>query len=385
MTQISMEAVFFLAAGIVLYTYALYPVLVVLFGIILPRSVLSSDCPLPSVSLIISAFNEEGVIEEKLRNSLELDYPSDLLEIIVASESTDRTHEIVESFSGRGVQLRSFEGRLGKPATLYRVMPSVRGEMVVFSDANAMYRSDAIRMLARGFADPSVGCVVGQMQYTSASGSVGGRGEQAYWWYDRQVRQAANQVAGLVPGINGAIFAIRKALYLPISRERGDDYELCTRVAIHGHAVVLEPDAIAEEEASENASQQYARKVRLVRWNMMSSYLLLKEAVVLGRWLITFQIVSHRLLRYLVPVWLLLAFGSAVWLAGGSFAFRVVVVLQMAFYSCGALGWMADRAGVALPKILLIPSYFLLVNSAALVGIVSGLVRGQQNIWQKVR
>lgn len=382
----ALQLLFFLSAGILVYTYALYPLGVALVGCWSRVAVRKDDRHLVGLSLVISAYNEERVIEAKLRNALETDYPRDRLEIVVASESSDGTDEIVRRFEADGVQLRSFAGqRLGKPATIHRVMPSLRGEVVVFSDANALYHPDALRKVARNFADPSVGCVIGQLRYRDPSDSVGGRGELVYWVYDRWFRQNAARVRGLVPGINGSLFAIRRSLYLPFSEQRGDDYELCTRIAIRGHAAVFEPEAIAEETATESTSQQFRRKVRLVRWNIMSSWLLAGEAFRLGAWRVGVQVVSQRMLRYFAPVWLLVALVTSGWLSRVSPLFLGVFGLQVAFYLVALAGWLAETAHLRLPRACLIPSYFLMVNSAAAVAIVTGLGRGQQTTWTKQR
>jgi cellulose synthase/poly-beta-1,6-N-acetylglucosamine synthase-like glycosyltransferase len=376
---------FLVSFGLLAYTYVLYPFMIAGFGLFSRASHRRDESHLPSVTLIISAYNEEKFIVEKLQNALALDYPKERLQIVLASESTDRTHALAEPFVTQGIEVRAFSDRRGKSATLARVIPDTRGDILVFSDANALYRADAIRKLVRNFSDLSVGAVVGQLEYRDQAASVGARGEGVYWAYDRWMRQHANRVRGLVPGINGSIFAIRKSLYFPFSDVRGDDYELCTRIAIRGHRVVSEPEAIAEEQADESAKQQFKRKMRLVRWNTMSTLLLLREAISYRNWAIAFQLVSHRLLRYSAPVWLVLGFLSSVVLASQFDSFTTIVFMQTVFYAMALFGWLADTAGARLPKPLLVPSYFLLVNSAALAGLFSAIRYGQATTWQKAR
>lgn len=380
-----MEFLFWFGFGLIVYSYVLYPMAVAIAALGSRHFWKRSDDCLPSVTLIISAYNEERVIEEKLRNSLALEYPKELLEVIVASESTDATNNIVKRYANRGVRLCAFPGRRGKRATLYRVLPTVRGEITLFSDANALYRPDVISRIVRNFADPAVGCVIGRMRYVDPSKTIGGQGEGLYWNYDLWFRRHANRIPGMVPGINGAIFAIRTSLYMPYSEDRGDDYELCTRIVIHGHRAVFEPDAVAEEKASETTVQQFKRKSRLVRWNTVSSLLLLREAIQLRRWTVALQIMSHRLLRYVMPVWLILSlFGAAV-LARNSTFYTAAFFAQVTFYLVALVGLAADMLGVRLPKICLIPSYFLMVNSAAVAGLAAGVTKGQATTWQKVR
>lgn len=376
---------FIVSVGIVAYTYAAYPLFVAFLGTFRPMAWRRDESYVPRVTLLISAYNEEAVIDEKLRNSLALDYPREQLQIVVASESTDGTNRIVRGFADRGIQLREFAERRGKSATIGRVMPDVTTEIVVFSDANALYKPDALRKLTRNFADARVGAVIGHLQYRDPAATVGGRGETLYWQYDHWLRYHASRTMSIIPGITGGMFAIRRALYFPLQEERGDDYELCTGIATRGHAVVFEPDAVAEEQASETTRQQFRRKIRLVRWNTASSLMLIRDALRFRRPFVAFQVLSHRLLRYTVPIWLLCALVASLALAPSSAFFSAVAALQVAFYFVGAAGWAAEASHLTLPKICLIPSYFVMVNMAAMCALVAGLTRGQVTVWQKQR
>lgn len=379
-----MLLLFLVAITAVVYTYGLYPATVALIGLIRPTSWRRDEAVLPAVTLIISAYNEEDVIADKLENSLALDYPRARLQMIVASESTDGTNAIAERFAP-AIELHTFSGRRGKSATLRRVMPRASGDIVVFSDANAAYRPETIRKLVRNFADHRVGAVIGDLRYREASSAVGGRGETVYWRYDHWLRRHASRAMSIIPGITGSVFAIRRELYVPLSEERGDDYELCTGIAIRGRAVVFDGEAIAEERAGETTRQQFRRKIRLVRWNTASSLLLIRDALRFGRPFIAWQVLSHRLLRYTVPLWLMLALVASIGLAGDSTLFTWIVGAQVGFYAVGALGWLAETARITLPRICLIPSYFVMVNTAAFCALVAGATRGQVTTWQKQR
>jgi len=371
--------------AVVAYTYAVYPLLVAMLGVLRPWNWRRDESYVPALTLLVSAYNEEDVIQEKLENCLTLDYPQDRLQVLVASESTDGTNAIVERYASQGIELWAFGQRRGKSATIRRVWPKVWGEIVVFSDANAMYRPDALRKLARNFADRQVGSVIGHLQYREHSASAGGRGEAVYWSYDHWLRRHASRALGVIPGITGSVFAIRKPLYFPLADDRGDDYELCTGIAIRGHAVVFEPEAVVEERASETTRQQFRRKMRLVRWNVMSSLLLIRDALRHGRPFVAFQVLSHRVLRYTVPVWLLVTMWASFELASTSAVFGAVAALQVAFYGLGAAGWAAEMARISLPRICVVPSYFVMVNTAALCALVGSLARGQESLWQKQR
>ena len=379
----AVAAVWAASALLIVYPYVIYPLGVALIGWLRPRSWRQDASYLPSVTMIVSAYNEESVIEEKLRNCLALDYPRDRLEIVVASESSDGTNDIVRAVEG--VRLMAFADRQGKSATLRRVMPACRGDIVVFSDANTRYASDAVRMLVRNFADTRVGAVIGRLQYLRPSGYVGGRGEVLYWKYDHWFRYQARRTMGIIPGITGGLFAIRRDLYFPLDVERGDDYELCTGIAIRGRAVVFEPDAVASEEASENTKQQFSRKVRLVRWNLVSSLLLTRDALRFGRPGVAVQVASHRLLRYLAPVWLVAFLLSSIWLTRPWPLVSILVGLQVAFYGAGVAGWRLESRRGRVPSFLLLPAYFVMVNTAASLALCTAVVRGQSALWQKQR
>ena len=380
-----MTALFIVSVGIIVYTYAVIPLLLAVFGSILRHPDAPPAIDLPTVTLIVSAYNEESVIREKITNCLAQDYPQDKLEIVIASESTDATNEIAGEFAARGVVLLAFTGRRGKSATLYRTLPSVKGEIVVFSDANAIYRPDAVRKLVRNFSDPGVGCVIGQLRYRDPSDSVGGQGESMYWSYEMWIRKHASNIEGIVPGVNGAIFAIRKELYRPIAEDRGDDFELCTRIVIDGYRAKFEPQAIAEEQASETTSQQFRRKVRLARWNIFSSIILFREAVGRLRWRVAFQLISHRLLRYFSSVWLATALLANIALSSRSDILMLLLWGQLVFYVLGMVGLIMEIIGCRAPKLCLAASYFLMVNLASGVAIFLSLSRGQATLWQKVR
>jgi cellulose synthase/poly-beta-1,6-N-acetylglucosamine synthase-like glycosyltransferase len=376
-------SLFLLSAASIIYGYLGFPLLVALLAR-QRRSWARDDSHLPAVTFIISAYNEESVIREKLENTLRLDYPKERLQVLVASESTDRTNAIAGEYADRGIRLCAFDGRMGKSATIQRVVPDATGDILVFSDANAIYRPEAIRRLVRNFADRAVGCVIGQLLYRDPSDSVGGRGETIYWRYDQWLRSRATKVPGFVPGINGSVFAIRRRLFFPFTIDRGDDYELCTRIAIRGHAAVFEPEAIAEEIASETTRQQFRRKVRLVRWNIMSSWLLLRDAIAHGARMTALQVFSNRLIRYSVPCWLLLMLFTSAALSAESRWFAWILIAQVAFYLVAGLGWAADAVRLPVPKMLLVPAYFVMVNSAAALAI-AGLSGGQVSLWTKQR
>lgn len=368
------------------YTFFGYPVAVAVLSSLFGKEVKKREYT-PKVTLLISAYNEERVIREKIENSLKLDYPKESLEIAVASESTDKTNAIAGEYAPCGVALFAYEKREGKRATLYRTVPLVKGEIVVFSDANAFYKKDAIRKIVRNFSDERIGCVSGRLIYVNKKGSSIGRGESAYWEYDFILKKMLSRLFCLGGGVNGSIFAVRKALYDPIDRYRGDDFEISCRVEINGCGVVMEPEAVSNEEPSESPGHEFKRKVRLAAWNLRSALLLLKEAALRGRPLTVFILFSHRLLRYTTPLWLIMLYASNALLFNGRGrgGFIYFFLIQSAFYLTALAGLGLERLNHKAHSFFLMPFYFCMVNCAAFIGIGKNLFRGPEGLWEKTR
>lgn len=337
----------------------------------------------PHVSLIISAYNEENIIRQKIENSLELDYPKEKLEIIVASESTDKTNEIVKEYKDSGVILYAYDKREGKSATLYRTVPLARGEIIVFSDANAMYKRDALKKLIRNFYDRRIGCVSGRLKYVNPEGSAIGKGENTYWEFDFILKMLASRLFALGGGANGSIFAVRKELYNPIDKYRGDDFEISCRVEINGKGSILEPEALSYEESSENSKQEFKRKVRIATWNLRSSLMLLGEALKKRRLITAFILFSRRFLRYTTPVWLIILFVSNAFLADTFFIY--VLFLQIPFYSMAFLGMILEKNNSRINSLLLLPFYFCMVGYAALIAMTKNIFGRTETLWEKAR
>jgi cellulose synthase/poly-beta-1,6-N-acetylglucosamine synthase-like glycosyltransferase len=373
---------FAVSLAVLVYIFIGYPLVVAVLSGLLAKPVRREDIT-PAVSLVISAYNEQDVIRQKLENTLALDYPKDKLEVIVASEAADGTNDIVRLYADRGVVLHAYENREGKSATLFRTVPRARGEILVFSDANAMYHRDAIRKLVRNFADPRVGCVSGRLTYVNPGGSAIGQGETAYWEFEFFLKGMLSRMMKLSGGVNGSIFAIRKSLYRPVDRTRGDDFELSNRIQIAGYGVILEPEALSFEEASATPRQEFRRKVRLATWNLQSTLILMREAMAAGEYLTAFLLFSHRLLRYTTPLWLAALFASNLFLLEGALAW--VFVLQGLFYLAAAAGYVLEKSGRPVKTLFLLPFYFCMVNGAALMALLKNLTRRTDILWEKAR
>lgn len=377
-----MLTVFYSAFLVLFYIFIGYPVVLLILSMLVGKKILRKDIR-PTVSLIISAYNEEKVIRRKLENTLELDYPKDRLEVIVASEASDKTNDIVKEYADRGIALHAYGHREGKPATLFKTVPLAKGEIIIFSDANALYWKDAILKLVRNFADPRVGCVSGRLTYVNPKESMVGGVESTYWEFEFFLKGLLSRMMALSGGINGSIFAIRKALYNPIDKYRGDDYEISNRIQMAGYGVVLESEALSFEEASATSKQEFKRKVRLATWNLRSTLILMKEGLIKWKWLTFFVIFSHRFLRYTTPVWVLMLFGSNLFLLNGLLFW--FFLLQLLFYGTALAGFILENRKTKVKTLFQLPFYFCLVNGAALLALIKNLFRKTEILWEKTR
>jgi cellulose synthase/poly-beta-1,6-N-acetylglucosamine synthase-like glycosyltransferase len=384
MRETFLETLFWTCAGLVAFIYAGYPLLLSLLARWLPQGARTESWQLPRVSLIISAFNEQSVMEEKLLNTLKLDYPPGQLEVLGVSDcSDDRTDDIVRSFSSAGVRLVRQAERLGKSAGLNLGVPLASGEIIVFSDANALYQPDALRHLVKHFSDPRVGYVVGNARYTERAGlAPSAESEGLYWKLETWLKQKESGFGSVVGG-DGAIYAIRRELFAPLRATDINDLLNPLQIIARGYRGVYEPSAVCYEEAGDSFEKEFRRKVRIVSRSLNA---VRRAPVVLLPWTQFrhwFCLVSHKLLRWFASVFLLTMFVSSL-LLWQSWIYRLAAILQLSFYVLAAAAWAIGSRRSA-SKLLYLPYYFCLVNLASLVGIVEFLSGSLSPTWQTVR
>jgi cellulose synthase/poly-beta-1,6-N-acetylglucosamine synthase-like glycosyltransferase len=361
-----------------------YPLLLAFLARVFPQRAPRNDRYSPPVSLLISAFNEAQVIGEKLENALALDYPHGQLEIIVISDcSDDGTDEIVRGFASRGVRLIRQSQRLGKTAGLNLAVPQARGPILVFSDANAIYQSDAVHQLLTHFTDEEIGYVVGNARYSDAGNQVASaQSEGLYWKLETWLKQRESEFGSVVGG-DGAIYAIRRELFSPLRPTDINDFLNPLQIVSRGYRGVYEPAAVCFEEAGESFEKEFGRKVRIIGRSLNA---LLRAPKVLLPWVQPrhwFALISHKLLRWFIPLFLLALLGCNLALVDSSF-FRIALGLQILFYAFAVIGWMLEKRGKSL-KAFYLPYYFVLVNLASLFGIFSLLTGSLSPTWQTVR
>lgn len=342
------------------------------------------------MSLLIAAYNEEKVIRKKLENALSLNYPKEKLEIVVVSDgSTDKTDEIVQGYADRGVRLLRVEGRKGKTHAQNEAVKNCSGEIIVFSDANGMYRPDAITHLLKHFSNSHVGVVCGELRYFNPQKAASGETEGLYWRYEQLLKRLESNAHTLL-GANGCIYALRRSEYVPLSPELMSDLMEPLMVFLRfGKPTIYEPRSVALEETTERFQEEFQRKVRIIN---RAFYSLLRTA---GEWIkkpmFAFQIISHKILRWLVPIFLILLFGSNLVIVTtqgieAGIGYIALLICQIAFYMVALRGFYLLRKGKEkLSRIEGIIFYFCMVNTAALLAIWK-LLRGKLYItWQPHR
>lgn len=382
-----MVALYWILLGLVAWTYFGYPLLLAVLGR-LSRRKLRRESIEPSVSLIIAAFNEEKDIGKKLDDSLRIDYPKDKLQIIVASDcSTDRTHEIVESYADRGVQLVALPERGGKTAGQNAAAQVAKGEVMVFTDATTDLAPTVIRDLVEGFADDRVGCIGAELEYVSEGGTAVGKGGGAYWKYEKKVKELEAKVSSLI-GVSGCLYAVRSSAYRPIAPDLISDFVIAGDVYSRGYITVYGRGAVSSEKTHEDSGKEFDMRVRVA---IRSINALVRRAGMLNPFrhgFFAFQLLSHKVLRYLVPELLIAALLVNVWLvlrhAAPAVLYQVLLAGQLAVYLGAVVGYLCLRWKIRVPLVH-IPFYFVHANLAALVALIRYLGGERKVTWTTVR
>jgi cellulose synthase/poly-beta-1,6-N-acetylglucosamine synthase-like glycosyltransferase len=372
--------------AMLVYAYAGFPLLVGLVGLWRRRAVAKSP-ETPSVTVIIAAFNEEAVIAGRLDNVLASDYPPDLLEVIVADDgSTDETGEIAARYADRGVRLLSLPRR-GKIPSLNDAVARARGDILIFSDANIHCDRRAVAALVQNFADPRVGGVAGHTTYlVSKQTESSGEGERLYWRYDTWLKQLESPT-GSVVSAHGGLYAIRRSLYVPvIDASVTDDFAISTAVVEQGYRLVFEADARAVEHTTTEARREMRRRVRLMTRGLRAVSLRRRLLNPLRYGFYAVSLISHKILRRLAPVWLVIIALSTAWLAAAGHTFYLLAAAgQFAFYILAAAGGLLRSRRVGRLKPLCVPFYYCMANAASALALWHFLRGKRISLWQPQR
>ena len=372
--------------GIPAYAYAGYPILLFLLASVVQvtrdvcyllgrRERRTAWDELPSVTMIVAAYNEEDVIEAKVRNFLELEYPPDRFRLIVGSDgSKDRTLEIVAGFDDERVQLEAFGERRGKLAVLNDCVGRAECDILVFSDANTLLRPDALRKLVRHFRDPKIGAVCGELRLE------GGGGETAYWRYEMVLKLLESKLDSTL-GANGAIYAMRRSLYpFPPPWLITDDFVIPMTARAKGYTIRYDPEAVAREETAPSAGHEFRRRIRIGSGNFQALWFC-RSLLLPWKGFVSFSFWSHKVARWFTPFLLAAALVANVLLVREP-AGRVVFACQAAFYVMALLGWFLGRIGLR-TRLFRIMWYFVLINAGLACGFFQWLLGRHKVTWRR--
>lgn len=362
-----------------LYVYVGYPISLWLIGLrarFLPET---RDNFLPSLSVLISARNEEKDIGQKISDTLNWNYPKDRLEVLVASDaSEDGTDEIIRGFDDPRLKYILLDRRVGKNEALNRLAQMATGKIFLFTDANSHIHPDCARRMVRHFADRRVGCVTGSDRTMKGPRqSAIGMGETTYWDYESQLQRLESSL-GSVLICFGAIFCIRGVLFETLQPDLANDLELPIRIGNAGFAIIFEAEAWATEKATHSPKEEFNRRRRICGQGLLGFWRLREYWNGFRAW----QFISRKFLRWTAAIPLLLLLLSSAVLATKDVFFGLILVAQLSFYMAALVGWMLAIAGRQEGKLFTLPFYFVLVNSAALTGLIETCMGRRYSVWE---
>ena len=392
--MLTLKILFWACLLIVFYTYIGYGILLYII-IRLKRllkgtplqAVMPANDELPTMTLMICAYNEEDIVEEKMANTLALDYPKDKFRIMwVTDGSNDRTNELLAAYPE--VDVVFSPERRGKTAALKHGIRELKTRYVAFTDANTMINSGALREIARLFSDPTVGCVSGEKRVTARkAGEMASEGEGLYWRYESTLKRWDSELHSAM-GAAGELYAIDPQLYREVPDEALlDDFMLSMYVVQAGKRIAYTSDAYAREYGSANIYEESKRKRRIAAGGLQSIWWLRSMLNPLRQPLVTFQYVSHRVLRWSITpvamVLLLLVNIALVAMGAGTF-YTVLLVLQTLFYLMAMAGWLTNRFGYK-NKLLYTAYYFVFMNFNVFRGMAYLRSHGKSGAWEKAK
>jgi cellulose synthase/poly-beta-1,6-N-acetylglucosamine synthase-like glycosyltransferase len=384
-----MIIIFWISIFLIVYTFVGYGfvlyILVKIKGIFKKPFAFKNEAVLPTVTVLVAAYNEEDIIEEKIENTLTLNYPKDKMQVIFITDgSSDSTAEKVRGFND--VTLLHEDTRAGKMAAIKRAIPFIQGEITVFTDANTFLNKDALLELVKHYQNPKVGAVAGEKRIlVEEVADASSAGEGFYWKYESKLKKWDYELYSNV-GAAGELFTIRTALYQPVESDTIiDDHMIAMRIAENGFIIAYEPGAYAMETASADVKEELKRKIRIAAGGIQSILRLKKAANPFHNPVFTFQYISHRVLRWTItPFLLFLVFilNAIIAVNTQSAFYQVFFVLQILFYALSLTGYYFESKNIRI-KALFIPYYFCVMNYAVLAGIIRYYQKNQSAAWEK--
>ena len=386
----TLQIIFWILLGIVFYTYLGYGI-VLFFMIRIKRIftkkklVVLTNNELPDVTLLIAAYNEQDYVKAKVENTLQLNYPAEKLnQIWVTDGSNDETPERLKAYSM--IEVLHRPERSGKIAAMNRGIKFVKTPIVIFSDANTLLGKDSIMRIAQMFADPKVGCVSGEKRIFNANEeAASAAGEGIYWKYESTLKRWDAELYSAV-GAAGELFAIRTELFNEVEPDTLlDDFIISLRVAMKGYKIDYDPEAYAIETASANVKEELKRKIRIAAGGIQSVIRLYPLLNIFKYGILSFQYISHRVLRWTVtPVSLLLILLINIILAPYSNLYLILLGLQLLFYISALLGWFLENRKMKV-ILLFVPYYFFIMNYAVFMGFGRYIKKSQSVNWERAK
>jgi len=384
----SLKIIFWILIALIFYTYLGYGILLfilVTFKRLFKKNKQFNDLNLPDVTLLITAYNEQSCVKVKIENSLHLNYPKDKLhQLWVTDGSNDQTGELLAVYPE--VEVLHKPERNGKIAAMNRGIKFVKTPIVIFSDANTLLGKESINRITKMFRDPKVGCVSGEKRiFNAAEEAASAAGEGLYWKYESKLKQWDAELYSAV-GAAGELFAIRTELFNEVEGDTLlDDFIISLRVAMRGYKIDYDPEAYAIETASANVKEELKRKIRIAAGGIQSVVRLYPLLNIFKYGILSFQYISHRVLRWTVtPVALLGVFLLNIFLIPISNLYAVLMILQILFYLSALIGWILENKKLK-AKIFFIPFYFFIMNYAVFMGFGRYLKKSQSVNWERAK
>ena len=385
-----MKILFWASAFVVVYTYVGYGL--VLFGLVRLRRLakgkrITPAVPTgdhPSLTLVVAAYNEADIMVAKIENTLALRYPKAQLSLLFVTDgSTDGTPAVVRNYPE--IALMHAPERRGKIHAIHRVMGKIKTDVIVFTDANTFLNKDALLLLARHYQDPTVGAVSGEKRVRIEENADATAGEGMYWKYESTLKKWDSELYSVV-GAAGELFSVRRSLYQPVAADTIlDDFMISMQIAQRGYRIVYEPQAYATELSSENIGEEMKRKVRIAAGGVQSILRLPEAANPFKNPLLSFQYISHRVLRWTVTPFLMivaLIVNLVIATTSGETFYLLLFSAQLLFYGMALAGWFLENKKIK-SKIFFVPYYFCMMNYAVFMGIGRYFAGKQNAAWEK--
>lgn len=382
-----LEIVLYTSFAIIFYTYVGYPALLYFWSFLRDRPIFSHPSNgLPKISFLVAAFNEEDIILDKLENIKKMGYPAHLLEILIGSDnSDDETNLLISNFNIENLKLIPFSERRGKPAVLNDLARMATGEILTFSDANSMFASDALKKLIEPFSDDTIGGVIGNLSFRrNGIDNPGGIGEILYFKYENFIKNLEGLIYSTIVA-NGAVYAIRSELYKPIPVKRliMDDMFTPLSLITQGFRLIFRKDIHVTEDPSLSAREEFEKKERVVAGGM-EVIRQFKNLLHPKNGFISFALWSHKVVRWMIPILLVIAFSANLFLFSKSPIYSSLFILQTAFYLSAILGRYLEKLGIKI-TLLRLSYYFIIVNLAIVSGFKRFLIGSHGSTWNRTR